>query len=69
MDKEPGRARLNSMRSVGFEYLTVGGILRVVGRAKGQAFHGRCDGLTGGWKVIQVANATLEEFGIQLRSY
>ena len=60
MDKEPGRAPLNSMRTVGFEYLTVGGILRVAGRAEGQAFHGGCDGLTGGWLVIQVTNATLE---------
>ena len=69
MDKEPGRAPLNSMRAVGFEYLTVGGILRVVGRAEGQAFRGRCDGLPRGWLLIQIANATFEEFGIQLRAY
>ena len=67
MDKEPGRAPLNSMRAVGFEYLTVGGILRVVGRAEGQAFRGRCDGLPRGWLLIQIANATFEEFGIELR--
>jgi hypothetical protein len=55
------------MRIVRFVYLTVGGILRVAGRAEGQAFHGGCDGLTGGWLVIQVANATSGEFNMQLR--
>lgn len=68
VDKKPGRAPLNSMRIVRFAYLTVVGILRFAGRAEGQAFHGGCDGLTGGWLVIQVANATLGEFNLQLRA-
>jgi hypothetical protein len=52
------------MRTVGFEYLTRGGVLRILDRTEGQAFRGRCDGLPDGWLVIQVANATFEDFGI-----
>lgn len=40
-----------------------------MGRAEGQAFRGRCDGLPGGWLVIRVANATFEEFGIHRWDY
>jgi len=69
LDKEPSSASLNSMRTVGFEYLTRGGILRILGRTEGQAFRGRCDGLPDGCLVIQVANATFEDFGIHLWDY
>jgi len=57
------------MRTVLFEYLTMGEILRVVSRAEGQAFRAHCDCLPDGWLVIQVANATLEEFCLQLWTY
>ncbi|GEM_PF-2476097 len=57
------------MRTLRFEYLTIGEILRVVGRAEGEAFRVHCDCLPDGWLVIQVANATLGEFCLQLWTY